>query len=95
MAATQRNRCLPHGRRWYFSVVSLFQAPLPCTYRGKYRASDHSGEDLGLKYAKDVLNIINQAHSDGRRIAAFICESLVSCGGQLPLPDNYLRNAYK
>ncbi|CAN7994226.1 unnamed protein product [Ixodes hexagonus] len=74
---------------------SVHVAPLPCTYRGKYRASDHPGEDLGLKYAQEVLNIINLAHSDGRRIAAFICESLVSCGGQLPLPENYLRNTYK
>lgn len=72
------------------------QAPLPCTYRGKYRDCDYpAGADLGLKYAQEVQNIINQTHTDGRRIAAFIHESLVSCGGQFPLPKNYLRNVYR
>ncbi|KAH6947031.1 hypothetical protein HPB50_016815 [Hyalomma asiaticum] len=75
---------------------SVHVAPLPCTYRGKYRDCDYPpGTDLGLMYADEVLNLINQAHSDGRRIAAFIHESLVSCGGQFPLPKNYLRNVYR
>ncbi|KAL1418364.1 hypothetical protein MTO96_005738 [Rhipicephalus appendiculatus] len=75
---------------------SVHVAPLPCTYRGKYRDCDYPpGTDLGLMYAQEVLNLINQAHSDGRRIAAFIHESLVSCGGQFPLPKNYLRNVYQ
>ncbi|XP_075542182.1 5-phosphohydroxy-L-lysine phospho-lyase isoform X1 [Dermacentor variabilis] len=75
---------------------SVHVAPLPCTYRGKYRDCDYPpGTDLGLMYAQEVLNLIDQAHSDGRRIAAFIHESLVSCGGQFPLPKNYLRNVYQ
>ncbi|KAL3172263.1 hypothetical protein MRX96_013237 [Rhipicephalus microplus] len=75
---------------------SVHVAPLPCTYRGKYRDCDYPpGTDLGLMYAQEVLNLVNQAHSDGRRIAAFIHESLVSCGGQFPLPKNYLRNVYQ
>ncbi|KAH9359822.1 hypothetical protein HPB48_015706 [Haemaphysalis longicornis] len=74
----------------------VVKAPLPCTYRGKYRDCDYpAGADLGLKYAQEVQNIINQTHTDGRRIAAFIHESLVSCGGQFPLPKNYLRNVYR
>jgi 4-aminobutyrate aminotransferase-like enzyme len=27
-------------------------------------------------------------------VAAFICESIISCGGQIELPENYLRLAY-
>jgi ethanolamine-phosphate phospho-lyase len=39
--------------------------------------------------------MIDKAHLSGRKIAAFIHESMVSCGGQTPLPDNYLRETYQ
>ncbi|XP_064458065.1 ethanolamine-phosphate phospho-lyase-like isoform X2 [Ornithodoros turicata] len=80
--------------RGYKKKKSVHVAPLPCTYRGKYKADDHHGKDIGLLYANEVQNIINSIHSAGRSVAAFICESLVSCGGQFPLPENYMRNVY-
>jgi ethanolamine-phosphate phospho-lyase len=64
-------------------------------YRGKYRDVDYPESDLGKMYADEVLGIIRKAHDNGRSIAAFIAESLQSCGGQIILPDNYLRNVYR
>eukprot|EP00088_Acartia_fossae_P065394 TRINITY_DN8063_c0_g1_i2.p1 TRINITY_DN8063_c0_g1~~TRINITY_DN8063_c0_g1_i2.p1 ORF type:complete len:442 (+),score=85.29 TRINITY_DN8063_c0_g1_i2:27-1352(+) len=72
-------------------------APVPDIYRGKHRTgSGESEEELGLKYAKDVDDIIEKMGTQhGRKPAAFIAESLQSCGGQVIFPDNYLPEVYK
>src|SRR5439155_23108998 len=38
---------------------------------------------------------IRQLQQNQSNLAAFICESLLSCGGQLVLPENYLKAAYR
>jgi alanine--glyoxylate aminotransferase 2-like 1 len=48
-----------------------------------------------MLYANEVQNIISTAHNDGRKIAAFICESMISCGGQVVLPPHYLEKVYR
>ena len=63
--------------------------PLPDTFRGKYGTSESH------KYAEHVQTAITQAEENGRKIAGFIAESIVSCGGQIELPENYLDTAYK
>ena len=63
--------------------------PLPDRFRGKYR-----GEGCGPSYAEHVQEKINHIRSLGREPAAFICESIISCGGQIELPDRYLELAY-
>jgi len=63
--------------------------PLPDRYRGMYR-----GEECGPSYAQHVQAKIDHIHSLGRKPAAFICESIISCGGQIELPDPYLALAY-
>ncbi|ODM95367.1 Ethanolamine-phosphate phospho-lyase [Orchesella cincta] len=70
-------------------------APCPDSYRGKYRDTDHGLDELGRKYAEDVKHIIAKARDGGRNIAAFISESLQSCGGQVILPPGYLKNVYR
>jgi len=69
-------------------------APTPDVYRGKYWASKHSGEDMGKLYASEVDDIIGRMGEKGRRPAAFIAESLQSCGGQIIFPDSYLEEVY-
>jgi ethanolamine-phosphate phospho-lyase len=64
-------------------------------YRGKYRDVDYPGQDIGKMYADEVLDICKKARDGGRTIAAFIAESLQSCGGQIIPPDNYLRNVFR
>uniref|UniRef100_H3DND4 Ethanolamine-phosphate phospho-lyase n=1 Tax=Tetraodon nigroviridis TaxID=99883 RepID=H3DND4_TETNG len=63
-------------------------APSPDVYRGKYRA-DHP--DAATAYADEVRDIIDRAHERGGKIAAFIAESLQSCGGQVVPPVGYFQ----
>ena len=64
---------------------------MPDVYRGPYRADDPSA---GARYAHEVARAIERAEAGGRHVAAFICESLLGCGGQIVLPDGYLERAY-
>lgn len=64
--------------------------PLPDTFRGLYQ-----GENTAEKYAKHIDEQIENIHSKERKVAGFICESIVSCGGQVELPENYLKLAYR
>lgn len=63
-------------------------APSPDTYRGKYR-EDHP--DPGAAYADEVNDVIREAHQNNRQIAAFIAESMQSCGGQIIPPPGYFQ----
>uniref|UniRef100_A0A3Q3J6F3 Ethanolamine-phosphate phospho-lyase n=1 Tax=Monopterus albus TaxID=43700 RepID=A0A3Q3J6F3_MONAL len=63
-------------------------APSPDVYRGKYRA-DHP--DPATAYADEVKDIIDRVHEKGGKIAAFIAESLQSCGGQVIPPVGYFQ----
>ena len=64
--------------------------PIPDAYRGLYRDNTAA---TGKQYA-DHLGLIAQNVKDaGRGVAAFICESVISCGGQVTLPTGYLSNA--
>lgn len=65
--------------------------PIPDTYRGIYRNMDQAG----IKYASHVKEAINKVKAGKKGIAGFICESVLSCGGQIVLPNGYLRAAYQ
>ena len=62
---------------------------MPDVYRGPYKQSDPRA---GKKYAQYVAEAVQQ--SDGH-LAAFICESVLGCGGQVVLPNGYLQEAYR
>lgn len=64
--------------------------PLPDAFRGFYR-----GNNTAIKYASHIQAQIEKIQSKGRNIAGFICESIISCGGQIELPKNYLGMAYQ
>ena len=63
--------------------------PLPDRFRGIHR-----GADSGPDYAAHVKERIAHIRSLGREPAGFICESIMSCGGQIELPDHFLEIAY-
>ncbi len=63
-------------------------APMPDVYRGAW-----CSEDAGHRYASEAGAVVSQAVQAGRSIAAFFAESLLSCGGQIPLPSGYLEEA--
>ena len=64
--------------------------PLPDEYRGIYQ-----GENTGPRYARHIEEQIAGIQSEGRNVAGFICESIISCGGQIELPEDYLKLAYE
>lgn len=64
--------------------------PLPNAFRGKYR-----GENSGLKYADEVQKQIENIHKKGRGVGGFIIEPIISCGGQIGLPEGFLAKAYE
>ncbi len=64
--------------------------PLPDAFRGKYR-----GKNTGEQYAKEVQDQIENVRSKGRGVGAFIIEPIISCGGQIELPEGFLNKAYE
>jgi 4-aminobutyrate aminotransferase-like enzyme/Ser/Thr protein kinase RdoA (MazF antagonist) len=64
----------------------------PDGYRGPYKYQD---PEVGKKYAADINRIIDELAKQQKNPAAFICESLLGVGGQMPLPENYLSNVYE
>jgi 4-aminobutyrate aminotransferase-like enzyme len=63
---------------------------MPDPYRGPYRGSQ---SEAGRLYAQHVGQAVEAAVRQGGA-AAFVCESLLGCGGQIVLPDGYLVEAY-
>ncbi len=66
--------------------------PIPDSFRGIYRADD---SDAGLKYASHVKQAIHGILEEKRKPAALIFESVISCGGQVELPERFLKSAYE
>lgn len=64
--------------------------PLPDAFRGKYR-----GENTGNKYAEEVKKQIGKIKAKGRNVGGFIIEPIISCGGQVELPDGFLAKSYE
>ncbi len=67
------------------------KAPMPDVYRGPLKATD---PDAGRSYARQIRPIIEGIQAQGRGLSGFIIESLLSCGGQIVLPDGYLNEIY-
>jgi 4-aminobutyrate aminotransferase-like enzyme/Ser/Thr protein kinase RdoA (MazF antagonist) len=70
----------------------VHKAPLPDDYRGPYRRDDPSA---GTKYAGHVARAIEEIQAQGKKLSAFIAESLPGCGGQIVPPPGFLREAYR
>jgi len=68
------------------------KVPMPCGYRGPHKGTD---AETGERYAGYVGEVVAQITAQGTRPAAFICESILGCGGQVILPDNYMASAFK
>lgn len=64
--------------------------PIPDCFRGMY--TDHT--KAGLTYADHANDAIQNIIKSGSGIAGFIAESILSCGGQIMLPQGYLSSVY-
>jgi len=60
-----------------------------------YRSSYGSDTKAGMKHAEDIKTGIDQVRERGHPIAAFICEPVMSCAGQVVFPPEYLKYVYK
>lgn len=66
--------------------------PIPDDYRGLYRKGEPK---IGEKYATHLQTKIEALKVKNRGIAGFIAEPILSCGGQIVLPEGYLKSAYQ
>jgi len=69
----------------------IHAVPMPDDYRGRFRRTD---PDRGLRFAGLLVEAIDDSNRRAFGPAAFISESLLSCGGQIELPPGYLEAAY-
>jgi len=65
--------------------------PMPDGYRGRFRRDD---PDAGKKYAALTSEAMAALEMSGEPVGAFLAESILSCGGQIVLPDGFLPEAY-
>ena len=70
----------------------IHKVPIPDGYRGMYKAAD---PEAGTKYAEHVGAAIERMRKDRKQVAAFICEPLMGCAGQIVFPDGYLQEAFR
>ena len=73
------------------SASHIHTVAMPDDYRGLFRRPD---PDRGRRYAELLLEAVAESHRRSLGPAAFMCESLLSCGGQIELPPGYLEAAY-
>jgi ethanolamine-phosphate phospho-lyase len=79
----------PHGNTLgqHTHVVNV-----PDTFRGAHR----DWSTAGHLYANEIADVISKVKQQGRDgVAAFFAESIQGCGGQIPLPPNYLKEVYE
>jgi len=69
----------------------VHEIPVPYLYRGLHR----DPETAGKLYADEVEKICEKLSTQGRKPSAFICESMLGCGGQVPLPEGFLEQSYQ
>lgn len=64
--------------------------PMPDPYRGKHR-----GEDASTGYVNEVKTAIEYIQQKDGGKPVFIAESLMGCGGQLVLPEGFLKKSFE
>lgn len=80
--------------KWYQATDGITYKPstthvmdVPDTYRGKYRGFT---EESARLYAAQMDEFLERTGGVG----TFIAESMIGCGGQIPLPPTYLQLCY-
>ena len=64
--------------------------PRPDKFRGKYR-----GDNTVDAYVSEVSKIIDNIKQNKKNVSAFMVESLMGCGGQIVLPESFLKKTFK
>ncbi|WP_289644589.1 aminotransferase class III-fold pyridoxal phosphate-dependent enzyme [Maribacter aestuarii] len=66
---------------------NIVEAPLPKVFESGFKNEN----DAAAHFVKETFSRITENEGE---IAAFIAEPIVGCGGQVPLPRNYLNKIY-
>uniref|UniRef100_A0A0G4FMD3 Uncharacterized protein n=1 Tax=Chromera velia CCMP2878 TaxID=1169474 RepID=A0A0G4FMD3_9ALVE len=78
----------------YGQTAAPWSHPVVCPdpYRGPFT---YENSDAGEKYAGLVKDKIEEVEKKGRGVAAFLAESVMSCGGQVFYPQGFLKTAFE
>jgi len=69
----------------------VHKIPTPDPYRGKYQGSTLK---TALKYAEEVVQIIQKLQAENRKLVGLIAESMMGCAGQVIFPPGFLKLAF-
>ena len=64
--------------------------PMPDPFRGKYR-----GQKALNGYIDDLKEILLSIKKQGKQLSAFVVEPIMGCGGQVILPDEFLKQSFE
>ena len=69
----------------------VWEVPMPDVYRAP---ADWPRNRLGSRYAAAVAETVERMVRAGRPPSAFFLETVMSCGGQIFLPEGYMKEAF-
>ena len=64
--------------------------PMPDPFRGKYR-----GQKALNGYIDELKQILLSIKKQGKQLSAFVVEPIMGCGGQVILPDEFLKQSFE
>ena len=64
--------------------------PMPDPFRGKYR-----GQKALNGYVDELKEILLSIKKQGKQLSAFVVEPIMGCGGQVILPDEFLKRSFE
>ena len=64
--------------------------PMPDPFRGKYR-----GQKALNGYIDELKQILLSIKKQGKQLSAFVVEPIMGCGGQVILPDGFLKQSFE
>jgi len=75
------------GKKNYVHIASM-----PDGLRGKW---NYSEKNWIKKYIYQVKSTVDAIYKNNKTLSCFFVESILSCGGQIILPPNYLKEVFK
>ena len=63
--------------------------PAPDQFRGQFRGLGSSEQ-----YVREFKQVVDQIKGARHQLSAFFVEAMMGCGGQIPVPEQFLRSAF-
>ena len=68
----------------------VYSIPLPDSFQGIYR-----GDNCTADYVNEVKKVIYKINDSSKTLSAFFVEALMGCGGQIVLPEGFLKKSFE